>query len=189
MIVYLITNLVNGKRYVGKTCKDLGVRWAQHQYHATVHRSGNILQAAIRKYGSINFKIEILEENLTEKEANLCEILYISFLNTRPPGGYNLTDGGEGKVGYKHSEATRAKMRISRKGGRPYLGHRHSEETRNKMSASRTGIYRSPEWCRHLSESLKGKRLTAGRRKHISEALTRYHQNKRAALKHESGQN
>jgi len=65
---------------------------------------------AIRKYGPESFTHEILERMTTEAGAKRAEQLWIRELGTRAPNGYNLTDGGEGCVGYRHSAQTRALM-------------------------------------------------------------------------------
>jgi hypothetical protein len=52
MVVYKITNLANGKIYIGKTTKSLGRRWAVHKYMAKIGKGCPILSAAIRKYGA-----------------------------------------------------------------------------------------------------------------------------------------
>jgi group I intron endonuclease len=128
MIVYLITNLINGKQYVGKTTRSLKVRWARHQYEAIRGRK-QALYYAIRKYGAVCFSIEVLEEAdlKTEQDMNLCEILYIKFLNTKAPNGYNLTDGGEGTIGREVSLETRNKL------SKALTGKRASQETKDKM--------------------------------------------------------
>ena len=50
MIVYKTTNLINGKVYIGKDRKN----------NPSYLGSGILLQKAIRKYGSDNFKKETL---------------------------------------------------------------------------------------------------------------------------------
>lgn len=68
--IYLITNLINGKVYVGKTTGTLENRWKQH-VEAASRNIDTHLYRAIRKYGAENFKIESLyygDENLNELE-------------------------------------------------------------------------------------------------------------------------
>lgn len=103
MTGYLITNLVNGKRYVGKTTKTLALRWRQHLAHMKSHAYNSILHAAIRKYGAENFTIDPLSParyDLTkENDLNEWECLMIRLIGTKAPKGYNLTDGGDGTSG------------------------------------------------------------------------------------------
>ncbi len=102
--LYVVTNLVNGKKYVGITC-DFERRWQQH-------RSGNgskLIYLAINKYGIDNIEFDSLVEGPDEWVENL-EIRMIASLNTQVPNGYNLMEGGSGYTGVKHSEESRKKM-------------------------------------------------------------------------------
>ena len=59
-VIYLITNLLNGKKYVGQTIQRLNIRMNHHR------RGGDLyIDRAIRKYGRENFKVEVLEECYT----------------------------------------------------------------------------------------------------------------------------
>jgi len=115
MIVYLVTNKVNGKQYVGQTVRSLSTRWHQHQLE-TSHVS--CLRNAIKKYGIDSFSVDILQVCETREEMSFVEMFYISFLNTKSPNGYNLTDGGEGSLGYAPSEETREKQSKAKAGKR-----------------------------------------------------------------------
>src|SRR5258708_4467510 len=100
-VVYVIRNLVNGKRYVGKTrgrSVDAAVkkRWASHLTEAKKER-GYLLHRAIRKHGSENFTIGAVGSSKTEAGAFLMEKDWIA--RTSPE--YNLTLGGEGASGSK----------------------------------------------------------------------------------------
>jgi group I intron endonuclease len=88
-IIYLITNKVNGKTYVGKTTKSLEERFKRHMYNC---KEGNTyLYKAMRKHGSENFKAEILEETSPEK-LDKQERYWILKLTPE----YNMTSGGDG---------------------------------------------------------------------------------------------
>ena len=99
MIVYLATNKINGKQYVGQTVRSLEERWRDH----CRSRDENYFHRAIRKYGKENFALEILDTANTEIELDEKEIFWINKLNTLFPGGYNLRVGGNvsgrGRVG------------------------------------------------------------------------------------------
>ena len=67
MGIYLITNRINGKKYVGQS-KNIKQRWKEH-----ISRERNtMIHNAIKKYGEENFYFKILErcpeEKLTERE-------------------------------------------------------------------------------------------------------------------------
>lgn len=93
--LYLITNKINGKQYVGKTYDTIESRWQDH-ISKSRSNSNRPLCRAIRKYGPDNFSIEAVavydkyvletaEEELIEK------------LNTFGSQGYNATKGGDGR--------------------------------------------------------------------------------------------
>ena len=91
--IYKITNLINGKPYVGQTTRSIEVRFREHANCKT-----SFIGKAIRKYGYENFKIEILEECDTLEQLNEREKFFIAAFNSMSPNGYNLTGGGEGKI-------------------------------------------------------------------------------------------
>ena len=81
--IYKITNLINGKMYIGQA-QDIYKRWYAHKYSAFKKdnkRYNVILYRAIRKYGLENFEFEILEECCVG-ELNEKEIYYINKYNT-----------------------------------------------------------------------------------------------------------
>lgn len=88
--IYLITNTINGKQYVGQSL-DAIRRFSEHCKNYTEDIS--LLNRAIKKYGKENFTMQILEsqiENYNEREK-----YWISIYKTLQPNGYNLTIGGE----------------------------------------------------------------------------------------------
>lgn len=90
-VIYLIINLLNGKKYVGQTRQNLSARISNHRLSKI--KSG--IDGAIQEYGWENFKVEVLEKCPIEK-LDEREIYWIAKLNTKFPNGYNLTDGGKG---------------------------------------------------------------------------------------------
>ena len=106
--IYLRTNLVNGKQYVGQT-NDFQQREKDWKYLNGRYSSG-IIDNARKKYGLDNFKVEILRECETQDELDEWERYYIVKFNSKKPYGYNITDGGGGVNGYHHSEETKKKL-------------------------------------------------------------------------------
>jgi group I intron endonuclease len=102
--IYLTTNLINGKRYIGSRDKTLAKGYGVYL------GSGVNLKLAIKKYGRENFKKEILEECSKEERYNL-ETYYINKFNAKEdPNFYNL-EGARGTFsGYTHSEETKSKI-------------------------------------------------------------------------------
>jgi hypothetical protein len=89
--------MINGKSYIGKTVKNKfnerypGGRWWEPP-------SNNYLINAAKKYGTENFKIEIIEENIINEEIlNKQEIYYAYYYNSYRPYGYNLQACGTDK--------------------------------------------------------------------------------------------
>lgn len=132
MIVYLITNDINGKQYIGQTIKKLNLRWNEH----TSSKSKGALQRAIRKYKKENFSLAILHVCESKEEMDFVETFYISLLNTRAHVGYNLTDGGEGIPGAKRSEVTRKKISLAAMGNKNQRPRAHSEHTKELIKKS-----------------------------------------------------
>lgn len=98
--IYCITNLINGKQYVGQTIRSLEERFKDHSHQA--YSSGNEdrpICRAIRKYGIENFKIEELEQ-VENDLLNEREIYWIQELQTFGKSGYNATKGGDGHYIY-----------------------------------------------------------------------------------------
>lgn len=91
--IYKITNIINGKIYIGQTIYPLSYRFTNHISDAKNNR-GYAIASAIRKYGKENFTIELLEE-CSEEDLNNLEIKYIEQYNSFTPSGYNLTYGGD----------------------------------------------------------------------------------------------
>ena len=103
MYIYKITNLINSKLYVGQSSKNIN---ESESYYG----SGKIIKRSIEKYGIENFKKEILCKCDSKEELDTKEIYWIEKLNSMIPIGYNLTNGGGGVVGYKHTDEAIIKM-------------------------------------------------------------------------------
>ncbi len=88
--IYLITNLINNKKYVGQST-HIYKRWGVHKNPN--NWTDNALYRAFRKYGIDKFKFEILEE-CPKELLNDREIYWISYYNSFEDG-YNLTAGGD----------------------------------------------------------------------------------------------
>ncbi len=92
MYIYLITNQINNKKYVGIT-NDYKKRWANHKCN---NNPTMAIAKAIKKYGVKNFKFELLEKNVPLEQIDEKEIYYIKKLETHisTGKGYNISKGG-----------------------------------------------------------------------------------------------
>ena len=89
--VYIHTNKVNGKRYIGVTEKDPKERWA----NGKGYKNNPYFTAAIKKYGWENFDHFILEVGSRELMFQL-EQQYIAYYKTTDKRyGYNISTGGD----------------------------------------------------------------------------------------------
>lgn len=94
--IYVITNDVNGKQYVGKTNFSIEKRFKEHLRDRNKRQcEKRPLYNAMNKYGIEHFHIEELEECSAE-ESSEREEYWISKLNTCSHNGYNATYGGDG---------------------------------------------------------------------------------------------
>lgn len=162
--IYKITNLVNGKIYIGQS-QDIYRRWQEHKKNFKYKKySSIILYKAFKKYGIDNFRFEIIEicekEQLEEREK--FNIKYFnSFIGFKNSNGYNMTLGGEGQIGVEWTEDRKRRLSQSLKGrpswnkglryenfklkrkftkeGNPFYGKKHSKESIEKMRASAKG--------------------------------------------------
>lgn len=126
-IIYKITNLVNGKIYIGQTTDSLNKRFQDH-----INKSNEILPnmaiaRAIKKYGKENFIIDQIDIAYSQKELNCLEGKYIAvFKSLITENGYNIREVDLNGVS-KHSKQTKEK-----------LSKAHSTD-KNKQIASNKG--------------------------------------------------
>jgi len=133
-IIYKITNLVNGKIYIGQTKRDINIRMADH-----VKRNKYYVQRSLNKYGLESFAVSIIDEADTKRAIDEKEIHWIKFYNCRSPRGYNCTKGGDGNDNPRSAE-TREKVRLANLGEKhPFYGKHHSVESNQKRRLALLG--------------------------------------------------
>ena len=169
-IIYCARNIVNDKKYVGKTTQELEERWSGHVAFAYTERGWNIyFYRAIRKYGPESFELSILETAEDDK-LNEAERRWIKELKTTDHFiGYNSTEGGEGFstgdlnpsrlnprkgpdnwcFGVPKPQEVREKISQSLTGllvgeKNPFFGKKHTEETKKHLSEIQQGQVRGP---------------------------------------------
>jgi group I intron endonuclease len=149
--LYVITNTVNGKQYVGIT-SDVGRR----KYWHYSGRGSKLVYCAVQKYGEGRLTFEVWYEG-DEEWVKTMERRTIIALGTKAPNGYNLTLGGEGTVGWRPSQEFRDRVR------RFHTGRKRSSYTRHLMSqaqkdcSNRDGSHQKSgnarRGCKHSTEA------------------------------------
>jgi hypothetical protein len=139
MIVYLCTNIITKKHYVGITSQTFQKRKSVHKHNALTKNLPNYFYRSIRKYGWDNFIWNIIEDGVCDFAIlNSKEIEYIEKYNAFT-NGYNMTIGGDGTVGYKHTEEAKNKISNATKGiSKGPLSEDHYNKI-SKINKSRCG--------------------------------------------------
>lgn len=95
MIIYKITNLINGKVYIGQTTRSLKKRWYEHCNEFKTRKNCLAIHSAIKTYGKDNFLVEEIDHATDKIDLSKKEQYWIAYYNSISPNGYNLTSGGE----------------------------------------------------------------------------------------------
>lgn len=148
--IYLITNLINNKKYVGQTIQSIKKRWQRHCWKSTLVKNDYPIRNAINKYGKENFSIKQIDEALSLEEANEKEVYWGNYYNVISPNGYSLKLGGRRHTHF--SEETKLKISKSNK------GKKASPETIQRLSDSHKGIKPTEETKLKISNHFKGKK-------------------------------
>lgn len=140
--IYLTTNKVNGKKYIG-----------QHKggFDPNYIGSGTILWDAIRKYGRENFYPTSLMVCKTKEELNDMEIFFINTFNAvESEDFYNVVNGGLGGILYERRDGEY----------NPFFGKTQTEKQKKLTSQALKGKKRPPEVIAKWSATQKGKKLS-----------------------------
>jgi group I intron endonuclease len=170
VVIYKITNLLDGKVYIGQDSKDRDAYFG----------SGLLIRRAIKKYGRENFRREVLEVCHDKPSMDAAEQRWILELQSQNPAiGYNIAFGGEGgstRHGQRNSDyqkqrvreankarppvsaETKEKMSLAKKGQEgTFKGKEHSADSKEKNRQSHLGKVASIETRQKLSDLRKGK--------------------------------
>ena len=186
--IYLITNKINGKNYVGKhKCPLKEKPWTDHTYMG----SGSLLKKAKQRYGIKNFSKDILAICYSEEENCILEKSYIALYKSIGKAEYNLTSGGELCDYWNYVSAERKKelqekdsqmmkelwkdenyrkrLSDSHKGQTSWAkGRKFSEEYKQKLSDSHKGNKVSDETKKKISMAFKGREISEYQKSQIS---------------------
>ena len=161
---------------------------------SSIHNRSNYWKSTVAKHG---FVVEPLAKWPTEQEAFQHEKFLIWCFRDMGVNIVNITDGGDGVSGLRHSPEAKRKMSIARSGDRNHgygkpspnrgvamgeeqkqkiskanKGRKNTEETKAKLSAALKGRVISDETKKKMSDARKGKKLSAEHCKRISEGKT-----------------
>lgn len=175
--IYMHRNKIDNKVYIGQT-QNYKKRCTPGNYYGCTY-----FYNAIQEYGWDNFDHIILEDNLTQEEANEKEIYYIKYYDsTNHDLGYNLSNGGAFQrcyfgennsfYGKHHSEKTKEILRQKNKGG----NNPHAKPVRC-LNTGRVfpSCREASNWCgipsQNIQRCCKGGRPTAGKHPETQEKL------------------
>lgn len=178
---YILTNLVNGKQYVGdRSCI------CDPKNDPYLGSGRPYLSRAKNKYGYENFKKDILEIFETRQEAFDAQEKYIEKYKTLVPNGYNVSImGGYGSLGSVLNKETKRKISKSSRGKKlsqeikrkigeankiSLLGNKIPEEVKIKISKTTTGKKLSKETKIKMSKAKKGQVFSDESRQKMSNA-------------------
>jgi len=165
--IYLVSNKLNGKQYVGQTINP----------HLPIGH-GRILKSAYKLHGKDSFTYEPICKGITNRASlNAIERFWISVTNTVVPNGYNIDLGGsEGSVWTDERKQAVSIARTGKKLNRPLgsksgaKGKKWSEENKLKLSEILKGRV-SPNWGKQASEETKAKMTASQKAKAASFAV------------------
>lgn len=134
-VIYGLIDPRDGQlRYVGKTCSSAAKRLSEHLGHARRGRQRHVYNWLRQLLAaSLKPEVEVLETCESAKVLSEVEQFYIAYFRMVGCRLTNLTDGGEGTVGWIPTKETKEKI------GRSHIGKVLSAETRALMSAQRKG--------------------------------------------------
>jgi group I intron endonuclease len=186
--IYITTNMVNGKRYIGQKRFEYGNDW--HSYLG----SGQALKSAIDLYGKENFYKNIVCFCYSEDELNQAEYNLSVFLDVvKSQDWYNMILGGKGKSGYQMSEEQleahreRAIRQMQNPAMREHLSQlakerNNTDEAKAHQSAIMKELWKDDEFRRKVVDNLPdrsgtrhpmfGYQWSEEQRRHMSEVQT-----------------
>lgn len=145
-IVYKITNINNGKSYIGKhTTVDINDKY---------FGSGIALKDAIKKYGKDNFNKEILEFCNNSEHLDDREKYWIAFENSIIPNGYNIGSGGNGGDNFTNNPNKELILKKMKENKKP---RKATSEERLRRRMMMLGAKLKPHKkveCEHCSRSI-----------------------------------
>lgn len=162
-IIYIVTNKINNKYYIGQTIKNLNERRRNHK--KDTKRKKTHFYNAILKYGWDNFTWKTIYHNIPFQQLNNMEIWCIANYNTYY-NGYNSTLGGDDNP--MNNPESRRKSSLTQR------GKILSEEHKNKISKGISGKNNpmaNPKNRLKLSKLRKGNKNPFYGKQHTNEIM------------------
>ena len=135
MVVYMIENKINGKKYIGITTNSFAERYP----HGIKNHHNPHLRKSIAKYGEENFEVVVLEKNVKDMKT-LCELemKYIEKYDTcNKEKGYNKSLGGLGVRQIERSPEHCRNLSKAKKGINPLKNYTPEQMARRNAKLSR----------------------------------------------------
>ncbi|MFC6644446.1 phage portal protein [Granulicella cerasi] len=192
-VVYVITNVITGQKYVGQTVRPVERRWRVHVRDAKACSYRSRLHDAIREHGESNFTVHVQSNCVGRRALDTAERFYIALYRTQNPAyGYNLRSGGQAGSGYKKKPkysltkdvlAQHIKDGLSAK----EMGainkcshvtilrsvHEHFGKTMHEVRRDLCGMTMPSSFCKRQSATRTGTKRTPETRKRQAEAARR----------------
>ena len=167
--VYMHTNKINGKKYIGQTGQKPEDRFRRD---GIGYRGSRVFYNAIQKYGWNNFEHKILFANLTLEQANIVEqALIFAYKTTDRRFGYNLESGGKNHIMSEESKELLRKSKMGKQKGidNPFYGKKHTDEARKIMSQNHYDCSgeKNPNYGKKHTAEAKEKMRISRKGKHI----------------------
>lgn len=141
-LIYKITNIINGKCYIGKSTESyFKKRIYRHRKETSL--TDTHFGRAIQKYGWDNFVVDIIERNIHAENINDREVYWIKYYDSFK-NGYNSTLGGEG--GNTYSKKSKEELDVIK------------EKISKKNSGMNNGIAKNPHLVQGKNNGMYGKR-------------------------------
>jgi group I intron endonuclease len=113
-VIYVVTNMMNNKEYIGQT-KDFDKRVKSHLRNWRSISAHTLISQAIKSFGVGAFSFRQIYTAFSQEELDYAEDYFINAFDTMEPNGYNARSGGKGNrlsvlAKIRHHEATVAAM-------------------------------------------------------------------------------
>lgn len=167
--IYIITNLINGKQYIGQSVNGYKERFRTHCFLEKGYKNTipTRIDKAIKKYGSNNFKVELLEQ-VSFEDRNEKERYYIRKFDTYN-NGYNATEGGDYNPMWDEEVRKRHKELCT------------SDTHRQKQRESALKLFENEEIHKKITEGNKRawKRYSQEEKEHILKGFRNYNNSRK----------